>query len=88
MGASELSAVADAGPLIHLTDDLAVRDAASRLGLTPVGSLGVVMKACVKGLTSYDGAEERILELHKSSTLFVTQTIVDLALERLRASVT
>jgi len=71
---------------VILTDDLAVRDAASKLGLTPIGSLGILMKACVKGLTSYDDAERRILELHGSSTLFVTRTIVDLALERLRES--
>lgn len=36
-------------PLV-LTDDLAVRDAAKRLGVQPVGSLGIVVKGAVRML--------------------------------------
>jgi predicted nucleic acid-binding protein len=70
-------------PLL-LTDDLAARDAARSLGITPVGSLGVVARAFRHGLIAADDAERRLLALAGSSTLFVTPAIVELALEELR----
>lgn len=70
-------------PLL-LTDDLAVRRAAKTLGLTPVGSLGIIAKAHFMGRIARDAAEHHLRELYTVSSLFVTQTIVDLAIERLR----
>jgi len=69
-------------PLL-LTDDLAVRKAAKSLGLTPVGSLGVVVKAYRLGLISLADAERLIACLYDVSTLFVTRTIVELAIDQL-----
>ena len=69
---------------IVLTDDLAVRDAAKRLSLTPVGSLGVVLKAYRDGLISHSDAERHFRDLQDVSSLFITNVIVELALERLR----
>lgn len=69
-------------PLL-LTDDLAVREAAKNLGLTPVGSLGVVVRAYRLGHRSLDEAKRLIADLYDVSTLFVTRTIVELAIEQL-----
>jgi predicted nucleic acid-binding protein len=74
------------GGAVLLTDDLAVRDAATRLGLTPVGSLGVVVRAYHRGLLSLPDAERRLADLYDVSSLLVTRAIVELAIERLRTS--
>lgn len=68
-----------------LTDDLAVRKAAQALGLTPIGSLGIIARAHRMGRISIDAAERHLRGLYTVSSLFVTPTIVDLAVERLRA---
>jgi predicted nucleic acid-binding protein len=67
-----------------LTDDLAVREAAKRLGLAPVGSLGVVIRAHRLGRISLADAERHIADLYDVSSLFVTRAIVELAIEHLR----
>jgi predicted nucleic acid-binding protein len=69
---------------ILLTDDLAVRDVAKQLNLTPVGSLGVVAKAYRLGYVSLVDAERHIADLYDVSSLFVTRAIVDLAVGQLR----
>lgn len=67
-----------------LTDDLAVRDAARQLQMTPVGSLGIVVRAYRQGLMTMTEAEHIITQLYDVSSLFVTRTIVELAIEQLR----
>jgi predicted nucleic acid-binding protein len=74
------------GISILLTDDLAARDAARALGMTPVGSLGVVVRAHHLGILSLTDAERTLCDLFQLSSLFVTRTIVDLAIEELRNS--
>jgi predicted nucleic acid-binding protein len=68
-----------------LTDDLAVRRAAKALDLTPVGSLGIITRAHEMSRITTDAAEQYLRALYKVSSLFVTSTIVDLAIERLRS---
>lgn len=70
-------------PLL-LTDDLAARDAAKRLGFTPVGSLGVVVRAYHQGLTPLNEAERFLTDLYSVSSLFVTRDIVEIAIQQLR----
>ena len=72
------------GASIILTDDLAARDAAQRLAITPVGSLGVIVRAFRLSRISLDEAERLLRRLRDETTLFVTPTIVDLAIEQLR----
>ena len=72
------------GIQILLTDDLAVREAAKRLNLIPVGSLGIVAKAYRLGHISQVYAEQHIIDLYDVSSLFVTKSIVELAIEQLR----
>jgi len=68
---------------VLLTDDLAVRDLAQHLQLTPVGSLGVVVRAYYMGHISLSDAEHHLAALYETSSLFVTRTIVELAIEQL-----
>lgn len=74
----------ETGISIVLTDDLAVREAARNLDLTPVGSLGIVVRACRLGQLSLTEAETRIRDLYEVSSLFVTEAIVSLAIRELR----
>jgi predicted nucleic acid-binding protein len=67
-----------------VTDDLAARDAAKRLRVTPIGSLGVVIRAYRLGLISLEQAEKVLMDLYSVSSLFVTRDIVQLAIDRLR----
>ena len=66
-----------------LTDDMAVRDAAHRLKLVPVGSLGIVVAAYKHGVISRDDAELFIADLYDISSLFITRALVELAIEKL-----
>ncbi|CAG0936346.1 hypothetical protein TFLX_05216 [Thermoflexales bacterium] len=70
-------------PLL-LTDDLAARDAAKRLGLKSVGSLGVVVRAYRQGLIPLADAERFLNDLYAVSSLFVTKDIVEIAIQQLR----
>ena len=68
---------------ILLTDDLAVRQEAKRMHVTPVGSLGVVVRAYQVGRISLADAERYLTDLYDASSLFVTRTIVELAIDQL-----
>ncbi len=70
-----------------LTDDLAARHAAKLLGIQPVGSLGVVVRAHHEGQLALPEAEDAIEKLHRVSTLFVSRAIVDMAIAQLRQPV-
>lgn len=72
------------GISVIFTDDLAARDAAKHLQLTPVGSLGVVVKAYRHDMISFAEAECYISDLYEVSSLFVTKTIVEMVLEQLK----
>ena len=69
-------------PLL-LTDDLAVREAARRLCVRPVGSLGIAVRGYKEGVLTYSEAEKILIALYEVSSLFVTQTIVEIAIEQL-----
>lgn len=70
-------------PLI-LTDDLAVRDAARPLQVIPVGSLGIIVRACQSCVLSRPEAEAYLWALYETSSLFVTPVLVEIAMARLR----
>ena len=67
-----------------LTDDLAVRDTAKKLDITPVGSIGVIIKSFKENIISLSQAEKYIINLYEISSLYVTKTIVELVIEELR----
>jgi len=60
---------------ILLTDDIAVREAAKSMQITPVGSLGIVVKAYKNGKISLAEAEQYISDLYDISSLFVTREL-------------
>ncbi len=66
-----------------MTDDLAVRNKAKNLGITPVGSLGIVVRAYHLESISRESAVSYIQALQDISSLFVTPAIVTLAIEQL-----
>jgi len=68
---------------ILLTDDLAVREAAKRLNLTPVGSLGIAARAYRRGHISLTDAKRHLTDLYDVSSLFLTRAIAELAIEQL-----
>lgn len=72
---------------IVLTDDMSVRESAKRLHITPVGSLGVIVKACRTGYISLAEAEGYLADLYNVSSLFVTKAIVELAIEQLHTKI-
>lgn len=63
-------AVSDAGPLIHLREISCL-------------SLGIIVRAYRSGHISLDSAKHHIANLYDISSLFVTRTIVELAIEQL-----
>jgi predicted nucleic acid-binding protein len=67
-----------------LTDDLSVREAAKRFLMTPVGSLGVIVRAHRRGHSPLVDAERYLIALYDVSSLFVTRALVDIAIEQLR----
>ncbi|MCW5935632.1 MAG: hypothetical protein KIT45_15230 [Fimbriimonadia bacterium] len=69
-------------PLL-LTDDLAVRKQARRLGYTPVGSLGIIVRACRTQIIDVARAKELLNALYHQSTLFVTYAIIEQACDQL-----
>jgi predicted nucleic acid-binding protein len=84
----EMAALAlckELGVTLFLTDDLAARDAARALGVTPVGSLGIVLRAARIGIVSVDLAERYLVALSEDTTLFTTPALIAGALRALRA---
>lgn len=69
---------------ILLTDDLAVREKAKSLNVIPVGSLGVIARACNLGKISITDAQSYITALYEVSSLFVTKAIVEIAIGNLK----
>jgi predicted nucleic acid-binding protein len=54
-----------------------------RLNLTPIGSLGIVVKAYRLGHIPLSKAKQHIASLYDISSLFVTRAIVEIAIEQL-----
>lgn len=73
------------GISILLTDDMAVRTAAKRLHITPVGSLGIVVLEYKRGTITLQEAERYIADLYDVSSLFVSRSIAELAIAQLRS---
>lgn len=67
-----------------LTDDLAVREASKRLNIRPIGSVGVIIRAYHLKVISIESMEHQLYQLYETSSLFVTRTIIDRAIEAIR----
>ena len=84
--AEAIALAASTGTKTFLTDDLAARDAAKTQGLEPHGTLGIITRALREGIISKAEAIEKIEELHKNSTLFLTKDLIDWIKEEIEKS--
>ena len=73
-------------PCTFLTDDLAARRAAERLGLDVHGTVGLIAYAVRHRWLSLNAAEQALDRLYHRSTLFITYEIIAQAIRRLRES--
>ena len=69
-----------------LTDDLEARDAARHIGVEVHGSLGIISMAYKKQTINLAEAKRFIFDLYHISTLFLTKSLVDLAIDKLEKS--
>lgn len=70
-------AVAKERGIILLTDDLAARKAASDTGIGVHGSIGIIALGYGRGLLDKDEAASRMRTLHRETSLFVTEAVVE-----------
>lgn len=66
------------------TDDTEARLFAESLGLEVHGSLGIVIACASLGFVRTKEAEEAVLNLHRSSSLWLSERVVKLALDALQ----
>ncbi len=66
-----------------LTDDLEVRDTAIILGLKPVGTLGIILRAMREKIINKQEARNIIFNLPSHSSLFITKDLIDYALSEI-----
>ena len=64
-----------------LTDDLDARQVAKEYNLKVHGSIGIIMRAFRNKIISKDQAIEKIKELKVKSSLFITQDLINEAIE-------
>lgn len=62
-----------------LTDDLDVRDAARSLGITAVGSIGLILRAATTRAVTRQEALDALDRLLSDSSMFITKGLIDRA---------
>lgn len=72
-------ALAHARKFVLLTDDLDLRDAAKALGVLPVGSVGVLIRASTIGILAKEEAMKALDALLDRSSLFITRPLLERA---------
>ena len=60
-----------------LTDDLAARNAAKSFNIEVHGSVGIILRAYREKLFNKKAAIEKVNELHRSSSLFITSDLIN-----------
>lgn len=82
-----LALACDHRPATFLTDDLAARTAAQRLGLDVHGTVGLIAYGVRRHWLSVEAACSALERLYHESSLFITYAIIEDAIRRLKASV-
>ncbi len=85
--AGELSALAWAekfGADVFLSDDVAARTAAEKMGLEVCGTIGVILDAVSNGVLSDAGARGIFQRIRRDSTLHISNALIASALKSLR----
>ncbi|MDO8428945.1 MAG: hypothetical protein Q7S92_07090 [Candidatus Diapherotrites archaeon] len=65
---------------LFLTDDLDARETAKRLGLTPVGSIGILVRAFREKIYSKQETVQKLLDLKQKANFFVTDSLIQKAI--------
>lgn len=87
LGESEALALAkQINITIFLTDDLEAREAANYLSLEPLGSIGIIIASYKKKIISKKHCIKLVKNLKTNSTLFITQDLIDYAIEKIKHS--
>jgi predicted nucleic acid-binding protein len=69
---------------IVLTDDLDARDVSEQLGLTPVGTMGIIMRGYREKLLNQEKAIQILKGIHTLSSLFVTSDLIKYAINEIQ----
>lgn len=77
--ASVISFCQSEGVRLVLTDDLDARDVAQQLGLRPVGTVGIIMRALREKIIDENKALETLKRIQFHSSLFITSKIINYA---------
>ena len=71
-------------PCIFLTDDLAARSVAEKLCIEVHGTVGLIAYGVTRQWLSVSVAEEALKALYHRSSLFITYTIIERAIQRVK----
>jgi len=69
---------------VLLTDDLAARETATTNGIEPHGTVGVIAYGANRGTIDIDEAIELMRELQSSTSLYVSDAVVEAGVRELR----
>lgn len=67
-----------------LSDDLDVKDILKSMGIQPVGSIGILLRAYREKIISYDDAAKALEDLLEISSLYVTSKLIQNAKKALK----
>jgi predicted nucleic acid-binding protein len=67
-----------------LSDDLDVRDVLKSMGMQPVGTIGIILRAYRESIISYNDAEKALEDLLEISSLYVTSRLIQNAKKALK----
>jgi predicted nucleic acid-binding protein len=68
-----------------LTDDLDARDAAQQMAITPVGTIGILLRSFRDGLIDRESTIQILKEIHANSSLFITKELIDQVMSEVRS---
>tara|TARA_Y100000310_G_scaffold339908_1_gene434066 strand:+ start:1496 stop:1987 length:492 start_codon:yes stop_codon:yes gene_type:complete len=66
---------------VILTDDLYAREVSKSLDLKPVGTIGIILRSYRQKLITKEKTIKILIDLHKNSTLFVTDNLIKYAID-------
>ncbi|MBI2105807.1 hypothetical protein HYT56_03145 [Candidatus Woesearchaeota archaeon] len=68
---------------IFLTDDLEARETAESLDLSPIGTIGIILRSFREDIIKKEDAIILLKEIYQSSSLFVTSSLIQYAIREI-----
>ncbi len=81
--ASAIALCRQEGVGYFFTDDLEARKAAEEIEIEAHGTLGIITRAYRENILSEKEAKDKVRQLHKDSSLFITKDVVDWAVDKI-----